>query len=165
MPEIARLSHTHEAIMNWMLENPGRLLGECATHFGYSQAWLSCVIHSDVFQSRLRERQDEIGSIIAYDIPTKLRAVADIAIEKLAAQLEKSDNAGFIHETADMVLNRLGYGPHRGGGVTVNAAPQVQFVISRDDLALARGQIIDQFDIPVLGTITIPQLDEVPSGR
>lgn len=134
--------------MDWMLENPGRSLRECAAFFGYSQPWISTVIHSDVFQAKLRERRDDIDAVIAADIPSKLRAVADIALERLADAVSKSDSPGFIHETADMVLNRLGYGPQRGGGVTVNAAPQVQFVISRDDLAQARGAIIDGFGVP-----------------
>lgn len=143
MAEIARLSHTHEAVMDWMLENPERSLRECAAYFGYTQPWVSQLIHSDVFQAKLRQRRDDIDSTIAADIPAKLRAVADIALERLAAELAKSDSPGFIHETADMVLNRLGYGPQRGGGITVNSGPQVQFVISKDDLAQARGAIIE----------------------
>ena len=145
--------------MDWMLENPGGALRDCAVYFGYTQAWVSTVIHSDIFQAKLRERRGDIEAVVAADIPAKLRAVADIALEKLAAQLESSDNAGFIHETADMVLNRLGYGPKSSpgpvGGVNVQ---QNNFFVPREVLAELRGRIME-------GSVEAGRSRELVCGR
>ena len=53
MAEIARLNTTHEMLMNWLVCNPEKSLRECADHFGYTQSWLSQIIHSDIFQHAL----------------------------------------------------------------------------------------------------------------
>jgi hypothetical protein len=139
------------AVARWLLENPDRSLGECSRELGYTQPWLSQLIHSDSFQAHLRSLHDGADALVLQDIPSKLRGLAARALDGLAEQLEQAVELGeyepmlqreFIKETAEMALHRLGYGPQRGG-VTVNAAPQVQFVISRDDLTQARAVIID----------------------
>lgn len=139
MPEIANISPTHEAIMNWLLQNPGVPLRQCADHFGYTQSWLSTVIHSDIFQAKLRERQDAVFVRVADDIPAKLRSLADVTIEKLTAQIERTEDPEFLLDTADKVLHRMGYAPssaRNGGNVTVNQ--QNNFTVNAADLAQAR---------------------------
>jgi hypothetical protein len=140
------------AVARWLLENPDRSLGECSRELGYTQPWLSQLIHSDSFQAHLRSLHDGADALVLQDIPSKLRGLAARALDGLAEQLEQAVELGehepmlqreFIKETAEMALHRLGYGPQRGGAVTVNASPQVQFVISQDDLAQARATIID----------------------
>lgn len=140
---IQRMSHTHEQIINWLLLNPEKSLRECADFFGYTQSWLSTLIHSDLFQARLRERQQEVAARVTATIPEKLQAVANIALEKLGEMVAKSEDPEFVLDAADKALHRMGYAPASAR----NPAPafaQVQatnanvFMVTVDDLAEAR---------------------------
>jgi len=116
-PTINRLSHTHSAIARWLLENPTLSLGECAKHFSYTQAWLSCIIHSDAFQVQLRKMQSEADAIVIMDVPARLRGIAAVTLDGIAAQVDHAVRDGngvlhreFLHQTAELTLKALGYG-------------------------------------------------------
>jgi len=147
MADLQRLSTTHEAIMNWLVCNPERSLRDCSQKFGYTQAWLSSIIHSDLFQHALKEKQAAIGQTIAASIPEKLRRAADIAVEKLAEKLESSEDPEFILDATDKILHRLGFAPVSarnplgGPGTQQLPAQQNNFFITAGDLAAAREQM------------------------
>lgn len=137
---ILAISHRHEAILNWLLLNPHRSLRECADELGFTQAWLSSVIHSDIFQAKLKERQESVFLAVAQDIPRKLRGLADVAIEKVTRIIESSEDPDLVVDVFDKTLNRLGYAPQKGGG----PGPTTQvnmFAVSREDLASARAAL------------------------
>ena len=150
--QVVSLSHTHEAVMNWMLLNPDRSLRECADHFGYTQSWLSTLIHSDIFQARLAERQEGIRVRIADSIPQKMRMAADIGVEKLATALEKSEDPDFILDATDKLLHRLGYAPSRSAGTPIaQVAPggvQNNFFVSAGDITAAHAAGLALIDQP-----------------
>lgn len=138
--QIAKLSPRHEAILNWLIENPERLRRECAAQFGVSEAWLSIVINSDCFQAKLAERQEAVFSVVAADIPTKLRGIADMAMARVA---ETIPNAGpdFALETMNSTLKALGFGakPHlvAPAGSTFNTQNNY-YVAKPEELSEAR---------------------------
>lgn len=139
--QVLRLSHTHEAIMNWMLVNPGCSLRECADHFQITQSWLSSLIHSDIFQAQLAERQEGIRVRIADSIPQKLRVAADLGLDKLTRVIEETEDAELILDATDKLLHRLGYAPQKtvapppfgGSGNTQN-----NFFVTAGELEKAR---------------------------
>jgi hypothetical protein len=55
--QIHKLSHHHLAVMDYMLANPQVPLWAVAKHFHRTQAWLSTVINSDLFQAHMHERR------------------------------------------------------------------------------------------------------------
>jgi hypothetical protein len=142
MPAISiqSISFTHEALINWMIANPERKLRDCAAYFGYTQAWLSCIIHSDIFQAKLAERQNEVFTLVAQDIPDKLRGCADIALEKLAIKLEETEDAKYVLDAADKLLSKMGYGPAtaRNPAPSATLTQNNTFIIGSGDLAAAR---------------------------
>ena len=140
MPEIANISFTHEALINWLIANPERKLRDCAAYFGYTQAWLSCIIHSDIFQAKLAERQNAVFAAVAQDIPEKLRGCADLALEKLAIKLEETEDAKYVLDAADKLLAKMGYGPATARNPSPAAAltQNNTFIIGAGDLAAAR---------------------------
>lgn len=147
---VAKLSHRHDQIINWLLENPHQSLRACADHFNYSQGWLSQLIHSDIFQAQLKARQESVFVQIAQDIPTKLKGLADQAIEKVSEILERNENPEMVVDIFDKTLNRLGYAPQKGGSGPAPAQTQVNvFTVSKSDLAEARVMISAQ-QTPVL---------------
>jgi len=138
--QVKHLSHTHDMIINWMIANPERNLRHCADHFGYTQPWLSTLIHTDLFQAKLKERQNEVFSMIASDVPTKLNALADLAVEKLSEKLSSVEDPKFVLDAFDKIMHKAGYAPasQKNPGGT---APQTQvnvFTVSRETLAQAR---------------------------
>lgn len=133
--KLAALSHRHEMLLNWLVLNPDKTLRECADHFGWTQSWLSSIIHSDIFQSALKQKQLDIAIRVAGSIPEKLRAAADIGVEKLAIHLERSEDPEFILDATDKILHRMGYAPQSArnpAGSPVNI--QNNFVIGAQDL-------------------------------
>lgn len=156
--ELQNISHVHEAIMNWMLANPDKSLKQCAAEFGYTQAWLSTMIHSNLFQARLREKQEHVFSGLATNINEKLVAGANMGMEKLVEHLEKSEDPKFIKETTTMMLDKLGFGASlRTGAPAPGNVSNVQnnfYMASPADLAQARGRISG-------GVLPSPQIAQV----
>ena len=138
---IQEMAPVHEAMMNWVLENPEKGLREMSAYFGYTMPWLSRVINSDIFQHALRQRQDAIFTRIADDIPTKLRGLADVAIEKLGAKLEASEDPRFIRESFDSVMEHMGIKP---GSVPAISQQNNVFVLPAADLQRLRSTITEQ---------------------
>lgn len=157
MAELKRLSHVHEQLLNWLVLNPDRSLRECADTFGITQSWLSSIIHSDLFQHALKEKQMAIGARVAQSIPEKLRRAADIAVEKLAEKLEETEDPEFILDATDKILHRMGFAPQsaRNPAGSPLGAPQQQnnFFISAADLQEARA---------IMQTLPAPSPDPCP---
>ena len=166
MANLARLSHTHEMLLCWLLVNPDKSLRECADHFGYTQSWLSSIIHSDLFQAELASRQQGIAAKVADSIPEKLRRAGDIAVEKLTSALEQTEYPEFILDAADKILHRMGYAPQSsrnpaGSPGTLNQ--QNNFYLSAGDIAEARALIGQDFSSAPRPTNTArPILEGVP---
>lgn len=169
----ARLSHTHEQIINWLVLNPDRSMRECADSFGYTQSWLSTLVRSDLFQAALAERQHAVALRVVQSIPQKLAAVTDIALDKLADMVQVSEDPEFILDAADKALHRMGYAPQSSRnpagspGQFGNAGVNIQqnFVVTASELADARQlmQLAANAAIPMLsaqGPITQASLSE-----
>lgn len=142
--KLVRLSHTHDMMLNWLVLNPDRSLRECADHFGYTQSWVSSVLHSDLFQQALKEKQLAIAVRVAESIPEKLARAADVAIEKLTTSLEKTEDQEFILDATDRILHRMGYAPQSSrnpAGSPGVANQQNNFFITAGDLTDARALI------------------------
>jgi hypothetical protein len=141
---IQKISYTHEQILNWLVLNPHVSLRECADHFGYTQPWLSTLIHSDIFQAKLRERQMQVAARVAQSIPERLQVVTNIALEKLAEKVAESEDPEFILDAADKALHRMGYAPASarnpaGSPAQGNVQNQTNvFMLGANDLAEAR---------------------------
>lgn len=110
MPEIKSLSHTHVEIMDYMMANPSMNLGDVARHFGYTQPWLSCIIHSDAFQTMLREKQNTAFHHTVLPIREKITQVAHQTLDKLANMLPNETDVRTVAQVADSMLDRIGFG-------------------------------------------------------
>jgi len=166
--ELQRVSHTHEMVINWLVLNPEKSLRECADTFGYTQPWLSTLIHSDLFQSRLRARQEQIASRVTSSIPEKLQAITDIALDKLGDVLAKSEDPEYILDVADRALHRMGYAPAsaRNPAGSPSQAGSVNnqtnvFMLAPEDLHQARA-LMQQVGQAVQG---IPTAERVLEGE
>lgn len=164
MSQIARLSTAHEMLMNWLVLNPEKSQRECADHFGYTQAWVSQIVHSDIFQHALKEKQLAIGLRVADSIPARLRKAADIALDKLTDHLEKNEDPEFILDATDKILHRMGYAPasarNPAGSPAGNSIQQNVF-ISAGDLSAAR----ELMQLSAETSLPQEELERVATGR
>lgn len=144
--EIKSVSHMHEAIMNWMLLNPGLPMRYCADEFGVSQSWLSTLKNSNLFRARLAEKQKEVDVAVqehVLGLEEKMKGVAELGVERLGQMVETTKDPKFLLDVTDKILNRLGHGkPPPGPGQASHIGEQNNFyVTSSAELARARDKI------------------------
>lgn len=138
MPAVQRVSHTHEAILQFMIANPAAPLGLVAAHFGYTQPWLSTLIHSDAFQAQLRRRQNEVfGEVVIAELKDKIVGAAHIAIDKLAEKVEVANDIRDVTDAAEMLLKSLGYGAPKAVPAQVSQTNVYNFA-DKETLARSR---------------------------
>jgi len=143
--QIAEMSFSHHAIIDWMLSNPDALLADCAKAFNYTQPWLSTIIHSDAFKAEFSRRRAQLDEHIAHGIHAKMAAVSKKALDLLEDYLSGNDedrDPRLVLDIADRTLHRQGYAPNKAG---VNIFAQQNIIqpapgaVSRPLLEEARG--------------------------
>jgi len=121
MYEIAKISYRHEAIIDWLLANPDRPLIACARELGYTQAWLSVIINSEMFQAAYHARATRYHAEVEASIRDRMLATASLSLEATAERISRGDaSERLLTDTNKNVLQMLGYGasrePGNGGG-------------------------------------------------
>ena len=110
------VSPTHELMMDWIIQNPGGTLREMGAYFDYSVSWLSTVMNSDAFKAYAAERLKDVHTVVTQDVPTRMRGLAHLAIDKMEEMLEKTADPDLIKDSFDKVMNRYGYAPGSARG-------------------------------------------------
>ena len=100
---LKKLTYTHEAMVDLILQEPTVTYKELAEIFGFSEGWIQRVVSSDAFKARIAERKAAlIDPIIAKSLNERLRGVTVRAIDIISDKLS-SDEAG-----ATYALDALG---------------------------------------------------------
>ncbi len=151
MAEIKALSIRHEAIMDYLMMHPQVRLQDVAANFGVTGPWLSQIIHSDIFQTKLKEKTDIAFHHTVLSVKEKMTNLAHQALDKVAQDLAIAD-VRTAAAVADSMLDRLGFGAKPiNGNVTINQ--QNNLVVpnaSADEIAAARAMITAK-KVPALG--------------
>lgn len=140
---IAKINPVHQQLADWLLAEGGTTRGwnrKAADKFGYTQAWISTIYHSDAFQDYYNARAAEFGKTAAAGLADKINGLAGQAIDALAERLETQGDTLPISQViaiADLATKRAGFGD---GGPQ---APQIQqnFMISSEQLEAARSKM------------------------
>lgn len=155
-----RLNYRHEAIIKWLIANPDLCLADCAAFFGYTQGWLSVIIHSDAFQAQYRTLQDASYDDVRLDIKAKITGLAHMALDKLAEQMPLVTDPRAALDVADKTLKALGYGtaPRNPAGFSATNVQINQYQVSASELAEARRLATARADV-----LTKPNTSEAPA--
>ena len=146
MAEIQKIRYTHEAIADFLIANPMASQGECAQFFGYSEPWLSQIIHSDAFQVYYRKLAEERGQLAIHSIPDKIIGLAALAMDKASERLTTGASETFIGDTMEKTLKALGYMGNGSGGNGVPMPQQHMHVhVDAETLANARERAAKHF--------------------
>lgn len=111
---IAKVSYTHDAMIDFIIAQPTISQGQLAAKFGYTPAWISQIISSDAFQSRLAARRDELvdPEIIAsvkLNFEALVRRSQELLLAKLNRRAEEvPDN--LVLRTLEAASRAAGYG-------------------------------------------------------
>lgn len=125
---IAKISYSHDAMIDLIIANPGINQDEIAKTFGYTPGWISQVIASDAFQSRLAARKNEIvDPLIRASVEERLKGLAHRSLEVLMRKLNSADAAisdELALGAAKIATTALGYGAKQAA-----VQNNVQFVV------------------------------------
>lgn len=126
---IQKVNYSHDAMIDLIIANPGINQDELAASFGYTPGWVSQVIASDAFQSRLAARKNElVDPFVRKSLEDRFKRLVERSLEVLLAKLDKPTNSisdDLAISAAKVAAGALGYGA-RTQQVQQN---NVQFVV------------------------------------
>ena len=118
---IARVSSTHDAMIDLLIANPAITNNALAAHFNYTPAWVSRIKNSDAFQERLAARRTElVDPGLLLTVEEKLSHLAHRGLDILAEKLDGPTSAiptDTAMRAVELSTRALGYGA-RGAGQT-----------------------------------------------
>lgn len=138
--QIAQMRISHELILNWLVLNPEKTQGDCAQHFGITEAWLSVVINSDVFKARWEQRKAFMADQTDKLMIAQARGVVSEGLQKLEKLVKDSQDPAFVLQTTDKLMGRLGFG-HKPAGMQVQLT-QNNLLVDAATVAAARASIL-----------------------
>lgn len=126
--QLKTLRPKHHSIMDFLLANPKLPYSAVAAEFNVTQAWLSTVINSDVFQAQLRARRSLMDDHVNRDIVSRLHNIAKKGLSTMEDILDDEEaSAATKLDVAKTSLTALGYLGTKGGSpVTVNVQQNTQ---------------------------------------
>ena len=108
---IARVKYSHDAMIDLIIANPAVSQNQIAAHFGYSVPWVSRVMNSDAFLTRLAIRKaDLVDPVISFSIEEKFKALADKSLDVVLEKLTVTGSAELGLKALEITAKALGYG-------------------------------------------------------
>lgn len=135
----------YDTVIDWMIANPGSTLQQVAAGVQRNYAYLTLIVRSDSFQTRLAERRRHFEAELNRGVAQKLTRVTASALDEIQKRLDKGANVPMkvLTELADTGLKALGYGnpklPAAAPGSAVSVA--VTIGVTPSALATARANV------------------------
>lgn len=117
--QIATLKPKHEAMIDWLLANPGaKNMNPLCALMNVSRSWLSIVIRSDVFQEEYTKRRQSHSEELTKQLVEKQLKVTLKALDKCDEFLDDDDEVDLrgALDVADRTAKHLGFSPTHGPG-------------------------------------------------
>lgn len=122
MGEIAKVSYTHDGMVDCIIANPSITGRQLASHFGFTEAWISQVVSSDAFKARLAERKGElVDPGIAASLEQRMEAIMRQSMDVVSEKLALNKDPDLAMKAFEVTQKALGFGA-RDRGAAVNAS-------------------------------------------
>jgi hypothetical protein len=109
MATLKKISYTHDAMIDLIMQDPTVTSRELAEVFGYSQAWVARILVSDSFQARLAQRKSAlVDPIIARSLNERLRGVAMRSMDIIEEKLATEPSAAYAMDALELATSGLG---------------------------------------------------------
>ena len=127
---IAKVSYTHDAMIDLIIASPAISQGKLAQHFGYTQGWVSQIMSSDAWKVRLAERKGELSDpTVVATVMERLEGLARHSVNMIQQSMDANPGKVDVALKALEISTRaLGYGASAGSGVNVQVNNVVAFV-------------------------------------
>ena len=147
--QIQRVSHRHEAIIDFLLANPEvKDLHALCKMLNVSRSWLSIVMRSDAFRAAYTKRRDEYNQELAEGVQRKLFDTTLKALDKINNALEQDDlDPRYALDVADKTTNKLGFGAQKGNSPIVEVHQHNNQPVDKSLLKGARESMRRVFDV------------------
>lgn len=90
MGVVKKLNYSHDAMVDLIIARPGISQGQLAATFGYTQAWVSNVMASDAFRSRLAARREElVDPALLASVEERFEGLVLQSLDRLQEELAK----------------------------------------------------------------------------
>lgn len=142
--QVAKVSYTHDAMIDLIIANPAIKQIQLAEHFGYRPHTISIIINSDAFQEALAKRRDEVVSPeLRATIQDRFRAMVAASQEYLLEKLSTSPTPQLALGVLNSASRSLGYGAREHPTVQVNNYVVELPPAARTSEEWAKGRTID----------------------
>lgn len=106
--ELKKLSYTHDAMVDAILQEPTVTSAELAEIFGYSQAWVARILASDSFRARIAQRKSKlVDPIIARGLTERMRSVAIRSMEVIEEKLQQEPSAAYAMQALELATTGM----------------------------------------------------------
>lgn len=145
---LEKLRPWHERVVDMLISRPGISQKTIAKEFQVTEAWLSTVMSTDMFQEYYRRRSEAHSTAVTAGIVDKTQKVARAALEVVERKLANPAEVSITEATAagNMALRALGFGGRGGVQVTVNnggTTVNQSFTVTESSLLRAREALKD----------------------
>lgn len=143
--QIQKLNPRHESMINWLMENPQGTKQECADSFGYTANYVSILLHSDMFQAVLQERQKQLGIICIHTIKNRVTGLQLKILDKIEERVDNDRvSEKFLRETSEQMFRAMGVLDDKGsnGNVVAEEKAAIQVNVQVNALERARDKLV-----------------------
>ena len=106
--QVAKLTYTHEAMVDLILQEPTVTPEELGELFGFSTNWVRSILKSDSFQVRLEDRRAAlVDPTLQKVLNNRLREVAIKSVDILNQRLTANQSAELALEALGIASNAL----------------------------------------------------------
>ncbi len=144
--QLKRYTRRHEELLLYMALNPHKTQREVARELGLTEAWVSIIANSNIFQERVRKMRDTYEGTVFANVQEKTQAACDLALNRLLESLDTDDvPPGFALDAATKLLDRIagGNGAMQRAGIagTRIGVQQNVIVATQEQLQAARSAL------------------------
>ena len=160
----------YDSIIDDILANPGTSLTATAQRLGRSDSTVQLIARSDLFKARYAQRRQAFEEELSRRLVSKITRAAELSLDATIETLEKKRDAiplPTLVEITKSTLDRLGYGPSREAGPSVQVSVNNN-VVSAEALAAAREKLklIEHGPVPTNPPVVVagPQQEDGEEG-